>query len=354
MKHHTTFIRTLICWLALLVLGGCAGTDKGGKLADEFAWLTGEPTPQDPGSIVVIWTDTVLNTVGQVPVRGFGGRVMFFDHPGGEQVAVSGNLTIYAYDESDEGAVTNIPDRKFVFTPEQLKKLYGKTDLGHSYSVWIPWDEVGGERKKISLLARFESDTGAISISEMSRHLLPGTAPVVDSSATVQQVGAPSGAGNNVQVSFDQANSTAPGVAESVVTRSERVPQRRRMTVDTIDVSTPLHQLLPPGASVAHPATGIDAGPSHSFAVNPAEAGFSGSSGAVFPMQQPLGDHPASVTSVASPYEAPVSSLPSVWELAQQRASGATAGAAAATSSSFRTSQTLGAIRTRRSASARD
>lgn len=258
-SSNTMMIRSLSLIVLALAAGGCAGADKGGNLSERFSWLNREPKPQQPNSIVLVWTDTVLNTAGQAPVRGFGGRVMFFDQPGGDQIPVSGKLVIYAYDESDGGAVTIVPDREFVFTSVQLKELYGKTDLGPSYSVWIPWDKVGGQRKQISLLARFESDSGAVTISEMSRHLLPGIAPEL----TAEQQKRPPRGGEQqpsaVQASYDQSGQGAaePAISQSVVTRSERHTRRRRMTVDTIDLAHPLQQLMPRGvAAGAVPPTG--------------------------------------------------------------------------------------------------
>jgi hypothetical protein len=46
--------------------------------------------------------------------------------------------------------------------------------LGHSYSVWIPWDEVGGPQKEISLIARFTPEKGSVVVSEQTKQILPG------------------------------------------------------------------------------------------------------------------------------------------------------------------------------------
>jgi hypothetical protein len=49
-----------------------------------------------------------------------------------------------------------------------------KSELGPSYSFWLPWDEVGGPQTEISLIARFEPNGGSIVIGEQTKHLLPG------------------------------------------------------------------------------------------------------------------------------------------------------------------------------------
>ena len=51
--------------------------------------------------------------------------------------------------------------KRFEFTPEQFTRHFSQTDLGASYSVWIPWDAVGGESRKISLVASFKTADGA-------------------------------------------------------------------------------------------------------------------------------------------------------------------------------------------------
>ena len=51
-----------------------------------------------------------------------------------------GSLVVYAFDETDRDPANMKPDRKFVFTQEQFEKHYSKSTLGHSYSVWLPWD----------------------------------------------------------------------------------------------------------------------------------------------------------------------------------------------------------------------
>jgi hypothetical protein len=40
--------------------------------------------------------------------------------------------------------------------------------------VWLPWDEVGGKVKQVSLIAKFEPHSGTYVMGEQTKHLLPG------------------------------------------------------------------------------------------------------------------------------------------------------------------------------------
>jgi hypothetical protein len=133
-----------------------------------------EDKPGKPDKIVAYWNDTVLTQTGRPPIRGFGGRLMFYEGKNEEPVKVEGNLVVYAFDETDRDANNARPDRKYAFTPEQLPLHYSKTKIGHSYSVWLPWDEVGGVQKEITLIVRFQPKEGAAAISDPCRQLLPG------------------------------------------------------------------------------------------------------------------------------------------------------------------------------------
>jgi hypothetical protein len=163
--------RILLAAVAALVVAGCAEFDMK-KNIPWGAGVDGELKP--PMKVAAIWTDTVLNVANQPSKRGFGGRLMFYTAEGGKPVKVKGTLHVYAFDETNRDTEKVKPDRKYVFTTEQFDKHYSKSALGHSYSVWIPWDEAGGPRREISLLVRFVPENGPAVIGEASRQLLPG------------------------------------------------------------------------------------------------------------------------------------------------------------------------------------
>lgn len=129
-----------------------------------------------PETLAVIWTDSVYTAPGAQPTRGFGGRFFFYDVKG-EAVRVDGELTVYGFDDSTEGAQSKVPQKKFVYPADQLQSHCGMSDLGISYNFWIPWDGVGGERKAISLLPILKTTDGRTIRGEQTLNVLPGRAP---------------------------------------------------------------------------------------------------------------------------------------------------------------------------------
>ncbi len=156
-----------------LAAAGCTTLD----LADRLALPGARPKPKLPTRMTDFWTDTVLYQPGLPGVRGFGGRLMFYNDEGGSPVPVEGTLTVFAYDETRGEASFSAPDKKFVFPADQWSKHYSKSEFGHSYSVWLPWDEVGGPRRTICLIARFEPKKGQMIVSKPCRKVLPGEPP---------------------------------------------------------------------------------------------------------------------------------------------------------------------------------
>lgn len=175
----------LVC-LAASLAGGCSKFD----MSKSIPWGVGEDGRfQTPMKVVAVWTDTVL-TQGMAPAtRGFGGRLMFYAVDGGKPIKARGTLTVYAFDETGRDVEATRPDRKFVFTPDQFEKHYSKSALGHSYSVWLPWDAAGGPLREISLLVRFQPEQGGAVIGEPSKQHLPGMR--ADEQSPVAQHAAP-------------------------------------------------------------------------------------------------------------------------------------------------------------------
>lgn len=161
---------------ALIYATGCSAFD----LKKGIPWgagLDGEFSA--PMKVMPVWTDTVMYHAGQPPLRGFGGRFFFHKDENGDPVKVKGALEVYAFDEAGRAPNDSRPTRKYVFTPEQFQKHYSKSDIGHSYSVFIPWDEHGGDQRQITLITRFVPDGSPLVISAPSLQSLPGK-PVME------------------------------------------------------------------------------------------------------------------------------------------------------------------------------
>ncbi|OUW80869.1 MAG: hypothetical protein CBD74_09075 [Saprospirales bacterium TMED214] len=132
-----------------------------------------EPYP-NPVKLAVTWTpDTIIQT-GRTPTRGFGGRVFFYDDKS-KSVPVEGTLVVHGFDDSAGDDKSSA--KRFEFTPEQFTRHFSQSDLGASYSIWIPWDAIGGDQKRISLVTSFKSISGRPIQGIPATMMLPGTTP---------------------------------------------------------------------------------------------------------------------------------------------------------------------------------
>jgi len=173
-KNANRLAPTTITAAILLLHCGCQFAPT--KKVWPIKWFAKEDKPAVPDRMMIVWTDTILHQPQKPGVRGFGGRVFFYSGNETNPVKVDGSLTIYAYDNDNLDSDATRPERKFVFTGEQFEKHMSYTDLGPSYSIWLPWDEVGGEGRQLSLVSRFDGSAGGVVISKPAVKLLPGLA----------------------------------------------------------------------------------------------------------------------------------------------------------------------------------
>jgi len=176
---------TVLLSAAVSLTGGCTSPTTGSdrKLSDFFRtpefkvpWSKSkadqmpEPYP-GPVKLAVTWTPDVLVQTGRTPTRGFGGRLFFFNEKS-RAVPVEGTLTVHGFEggvESDKPKV-----RPFKFTPEQFTRHFSQSDVGASYSIWIPWDAAGGPQKRVSLVATFQTTDGKLVQGSPTTVILPG------------------------------------------------------------------------------------------------------------------------------------------------------------------------------------
>lgn len=157
--------------LAVLVCSGCAGMNSWSK-PDLSKWTP----PGPPAKALAVWEPAVRHDGGEKPMRGFGGRVYFYDQEAKRPIKVKGNVVVYAFDEDGRSSDDNVPTRSYFFDQQDIKKLHSKSKLGPSYNFWIPWDTEGpdGAAKKISLIVRFVPDVGSSVVSSQAVAYLPG------------------------------------------------------------------------------------------------------------------------------------------------------------------------------------
>lgn len=166
----------LLCFLAICA-PGCATLNS---INAEFPWSAEKKREQlektQPVRIVSFWSEMMLNSGTQKPVRGFGGRVYFYNKSG-KPVKVDGELSVYAYDDTDKDAETASraePTKIFTYRREEFANYFSKSEIGESYSIWLPWDGVDGEEKKISLLSKFTCANKQVISSPMELVTLTG------------------------------------------------------------------------------------------------------------------------------------------------------------------------------------
>jgi len=164
-----TLLARAVCAAVLVLLAGagCSQLD----LRQSMPWS--EPEPETPARMVDTWTDTVLWQPGKAGVRGFGGRIMFFQRDDEDPIVVDGTLTVYAFDDDDPDP-DKPPAKKYIFLAEKLPGHYSESKVGHSYSFWLPWDDVGGPERQIGLITRFEDKEGKVVMSKVAHKILPG------------------------------------------------------------------------------------------------------------------------------------------------------------------------------------
>ena len=170
-----------------------------------------------PQTMAAIWNFAVYEKPGSPSIRGLGGRLYFYDAKN-NAVKADGELIVYGFDE-DSGSKSK-PDKKFVFRASEFQSHYSKSALGGSYSIWIPWDKVGGYRKSVTLLPVFKGTDGKIIRAEQSINLLAGkvkNSESVDSEHPYRVLGSssavlgqpsdkPSNSNRIKQASFTEAN----------------------------------------------------------------------------------------------------------------------------------------------------
>jgi hypothetical protein len=230
-------IAILVEMVVVVALAGCSMPKASDFKPSKLFSLGDDDEPQKgiPVRMVGTWTDTVLTKAGQKPQRGFGGRLMFYANNEEKPILVDGQLVVYAFDETGRAVTDNKPTRRYVFPPDQMPLHMSKSELGASYSFWLPWDEAGGPQTEVSLVCRFEPKGGGVITSEQTRHLLPGSLPAADKVADGKPPKLPEG------VPSRPAQPTLESVQQGrTVDHNLRLASFESMTpsVDPVDTST--------------------------------------------------------------------------------------------------------------------
>ena len=126
-----------------------------------------------PITMTAIWTDSVYEKAGESSVKGFGGRIFFYNAKQ-KLVKADGELIIYGFDDSAKDPTEQSADKKFIYKQEKFQSHYSENKLGASYSVWVPWEPMGGYRKAITLIPMFRTVDGDLIKCTQTIAVLPG------------------------------------------------------------------------------------------------------------------------------------------------------------------------------------
>jgi hypothetical protein len=178
MSKHNRAILLGITIMASSTGLGCASWSKpapGGKSWNPTTWFKKEY--QEPGSVATIWKPDRMAEPGQLERRGFAGVVYFYNDRS-QAVPVEGELVVHGYLTTPNGRRNSQQneqaDQKFVFGAEQMAKQFAPSELGASYSIWVPWDN-NEFREEVTLIATFKSKKGTVVQSSPTKLTLPGT-----------------------------------------------------------------------------------------------------------------------------------------------------------------------------------
>jgi hypothetical protein len=161
---------------AVVICAGCSMPSASDFKPSRLFSLGDDDDPKEgtPVRMVGTWVDTVHTKPGQPAERGFGGRLMFYGKKEQKPILVDGQLVVYAFDEMGRAVTDNKPTRRYVFPPDQLPLHMSMSELGASYSFFLPWDEVGGPQTEVSLICRFEPKGGAQQLRERKPPYISG------------------------------------------------------------------------------------------------------------------------------------------------------------------------------------
>lgn len=179
----------LLMLLVIVPLVGCQSINlkpQRGKLLQNIKPEKRLSINETPNRVLIIWKDAVVRSSNGQTKKGFGGRIYFYGQ-GEDPIKVDGQLVVYGYDDTEDNE-SSAPERKYVFEREKFDTHYDPTELGHAYSVWVAWEDVGGFEKTISLMPFFEPVEGKRISAGLSEVTLPGKRPKVE---TVEKTTAP-------------------------------------------------------------------------------------------------------------------------------------------------------------------
>ena len=227
----------LIIPFLFLLCAGCTSVAPSKALKNVF-WEEG---PKTPGKMAAFWQCyTQTNPDGDMPLRGVGGRVLFYgEKNASDPVKVNGDVTIYLFDANDPMPMHSVPIKHAIFKKETLREFHRK-DVNDfdGYEFFVPVDEVGNEEMDLEVLAVFHEakkpgKTQALIYSKLAAITLPGPKrrDAASENGTIINLADDRDESNGiVQVSYNQQHSTPAESFDSRKRRSETIQLPNRFT----------------------------------------------------------------------------------------------------------------------------
>ena len=169
-------LKTVFPLMAVAALCGCTSVNS---TLDTVSYSMKSSLNMIPATqCTAFWSSAVRHDPSlEKPERGFGGRAYFYGADGRHPVKLGdGHIVIYAFDEEGRAFDDVKPTRSYVFPPKEVAKLYCKSELGHSYNLWVPWDTEGpeGNAKQVSLIVKYMPPQGSAIVSSQAKVYLAG------------------------------------------------------------------------------------------------------------------------------------------------------------------------------------
>jgi hypothetical protein len=304
MHKNILLLAALVAALPTLGCASFTGDTKGKKKDSSWSFFK-KKEYQTPQSINATWTHDIFTAEEKPPTRGFGGRIYFYNERS-QAIPVDGELTVYGFYDTHrnhDGMSIESADKRFRFTPEQFTTHFSESQLGASYSIWIPWDPAPGYKKKIMLIPTFKTKEGRVIRGNAATLLLPG--PPSEEEQVVIQASAQKALGANRAASpaamqTQPKTTTIPIPVRSLKSQPHFSPEQAAAYIEQVNRGE-LAGVLSNGVHI--PSAGEAVQSASSFAPVTGQVGTSGSQ-----TQSTVGDPTNSIqtktvpaTSVATP-----------------------------------------------------
>lgn len=148
-------IPSFLTFVFLLLCAGCQTlTYKQMQAKNPIA----KNSAKSPVKMVDVWSSYAQTTPDGKALRGIAGRIHFYnDSKKKKSVKVDGDVTVFVFDAEQTDPAHSKPLRVYQFRSETLDKHYVfKKPLGHGYDFFLPFDELGGEEKRLCVMTRFD------------------------------------------------------------------------------------------------------------------------------------------------------------------------------------------------------